>query len=207
MSAELKAFVEESQALDETLAGVPAEAWTRQALGQWNIAQLVAHLVRAATRVATYLDAEVHGDPVVDRVSYWRYDDAAEAPEIARRAVREAAKVDAETLPALFTEGWRASAERAAQVGDSHVLATIMGPMRVDEYLATRVLELVVHHTDLRAALDLPAASTIAAARITMDVLEALLGGPRPRNLGRARFIQVATGRSASDDPRFPVLR
>jgi len=157
--------------------------------------------------VATYLDTEVHGDPVVDRVSYWRYDHAAEAPEIARRAALQAAKVDAETLPALFTEGWRSSAERAAEVGDSHVLQTIMGPMRLDEYLATRVLELVVHHTDLRAALDLPAVSTIAAARITMDVLEALLGGPRPRNLGRARFIQVATGRSPSDDPRFPVLR
>ncbi|MDQ3709156.1 MAG: maleylpyruvate isomerase N-terminal domain-containing protein [Actinomycetota bacterium] len=207
MDLELDAFVEECQALDDTLAGVPAEAWTRQALGSWDVAQLVAHLVRAATRVATYLDTEVHGDPVVDRVSYWRYDHAAEAPEIARRAALQAAKVDAETLPALFTEGWRSSAERAAEVGDSHVLQTIMGPMRLDEYLATRVLELVVHHTDLRAALDLPAVSTIAAARITMDVLEALLGGPRPRNLGRARFIQVATGRSPSDDPRFPVLR
>ena len=207
MGAELNAFVEECQELDETLAGVPTQAWTRHALGEWDVAQLVAHLVRAATRVATYLDFDVSGDPVVDRVSYWRYDHAAEGPEIARRAQEEAAKVDAETLPALFTEAWRTSAERAGEVGDSHVLHTLMGPMRIDEYLATRVLEVVVHHTDLRAARDLPAASTIAAARITMDILERLLGEPRPRNLGRARFLQVATGRLSSDDPRFPVLR
>ncbi|MDQ3538619.1 MAG: maleylpyruvate isomerase N-terminal domain-containing protein [Actinomycetota bacterium] len=207
MGSELDAFSDECRALDETLAGVSAEAWTRHALGAWNVAQLVAHLVRGATRVATYLDVEVGGNPVTDRVSYFNYDHTGEAPEIARRAVQEAAKVDAETLPALFTEGWRASAERAAEVGDGHVLHTIAGPMRLDEYLATRVVEMVVHHTDLRAALELPAVSTIAAARITMDVLEGLLGEPRPRNLGRARFIQVATGRFPSDDPRFPVLR
>ncbi len=115
--------------------------------------------------------------------------------------------VDAETLPALFTEQWRTSAERAAERDPATVMTSIWGPIRLDDYLSTRVVELVVHHLDLRAALDLPPAATPAAARMTMATLEALLGGPRPRNLGRTRFILAATGRIDSDDPRLPVLR
>jgi hypothetical protein len=79
--------------------------------------------------------------------------------------------------------------------------------MRLGDYLATRVVELVVHHLDVRAALDLPPAPTPAAGRLTMEVLEGLLGTPRPRNLGRTRFILAATGRITVDDDRFPVLR
>jgi hypothetical protein len=40
-----------------------------------------------------------------------------------------------------------------------------------------------------------------------MTLLEGLLGAPKPRNFGRARFIKAATGRITTDDPRFPVLR
>ncbi len=79
--------------------------------------------------------------------------------------------------------------------------------MRLDDYTATRVLELVVHHMDLRRALDLPPAPTPAAGLLTMRLLEGLLGSPRPHNLGRTRFILTATGRIPSDDPRFPVLQ
>ncbi len=204
---ELDAFREECAAVDETLASVAAGDWTRPALGEWDVSQLVAHLLRGVSRVSVYLDIEPDGPPGVDRVGYWRYDADAESPGVAQRAVQEAAKVDAETLPALFTEAWQTSAERAGALPGDHVLPTFRGPMRLDEYLATRVLEVVVHHLDLRRALDRPQASTVAAARLTMEILEGLLGEPRPRNLGRTRFLQVATGRLPSDDPRFPVLR
>lgn len=204
---ELDALVDECRTVDVTLADVPGEAWTRPALGEWDLSQLVAHLVGCVSRISAYLDEPVSGPVAVDRVAYWRYDADAESPGIARRAVQRAAQVDAETLPALFAEGWRAAAERASGLPADHVLTTFRGPMRLDEYLATRVLEVTVHHIDVRRALDLPPASTPAAARITMAILEALLGEPRPRNLGRTRFILAATGRTSVDDPRFPVLR
>jgi len=205
---ELDAFTGECDAIDGTLAGVPADAWGRPALGEWALTELVAHLVRGASRVDAYLDEPVEGDaPACDRVSYWQFDLAAEAPAIAERARREAAKVDAETLPALFSDSWRASAQRAGGLPPGQLLATPRGPMRLGDYLATRVVELVVHHLDVRAALDLPPAPTPAAGRLAMEVLEGLLGTPRPRNLGRTRFILAATGRIAVDDDRFPVLR
>ena len=203
--AELTAFDAECRLMSQTLADIGE--WHAPALGQWNVAQLVAHTVRATTRVPAYLQEPVAGPPAVDRVEYFRYDAAAEAPAIAQRAIDEAAAIDPEQLPQAFTAGHAATLAAAAEVGPDHVLFTIMGAMRLDEYLATRVLEVVVHHMDLRAALDLPPASDPAAARLVMQILEGLLGSPRPRNLGRTRFIQVATGRLPSDDPRFPVLR
>lgn len=203
--SELTAFDAECRLMAQTLQTV--EAWDAPALGQWNVAQLVAHTVRATTRVPEYLEQPVSAPAVVDRVGYWRYDAAAEAPAIAQRAIDEAAAIAPEQLPAAFAAGHAATLQAGQAAGPDRVLFTIMGAMRLDEYVATRVLEVVVHHMDLRAAMDLPPASDPAAARLVMGILEGLLGGPRPRNLGRTRFIQVATGRLPSDDPRFPVLR
>ncbi|MEX0659059.1 MAG: maleylpyruvate isomerase N-terminal domain-containing protein [Egibacteraceae bacterium] len=205
---ELDAFEAEAQAIEATLGGMPADAWPRPGLGEWSVAELVAHLVRTATRVDAYHGVEVDAHrPDVDRVEYFRVDLEAAAPAIAQRARGEAADVDPCTLARRFADGWRASAARAGGLAADHLLATPHGAMRLDAYLATRVLELVVHHGDLRAALDQPPASTPDAQWLTMHLLEALLGSPRPRNMGRDRFIRAATGRITVDDPRFPVLR
>ena len=203
---ELAAFTDECAAVDQMLAGVPDDAWERPALGEWNLAALTAHLVRAATRITEYLPLPVEGEPEVDRVGYWRYDTEGQASAIAKRAIDEAAAVDARELPGRFAAGWRATAAAVNDHGPDQVLHTIMGPMRLDEYLATRVVEITIHHIDVRVALDLPPVSTPAAGRLTMGILEHLLGEPRPRNMGRTRFLQAATGRIETDDPRFPVL-
>lgn len=204
---ELAAFIDECSAVDETLGGVVDDAWDQPALGDWNLAQLTAHLIRGATRVTEYVPLPVEGEPAVDRIGYWSYDTEGQAGAIAQRAIDEAADVDPAELPGRFAVGWRASAAAANDHGPEQVLHTIMGPMRLDEYLATRVVEITIHHLDVRAALDLPPVPTPSAGRMTMGILEQLLGEPRPRNLGRTRFLQAATGRIPSDDPRFPVLR
>ncbi len=203
---ELDAFRAECSAVDATLADVPADAWTRPALGSWNLAELVAHLVRAVNRLTAYVDLPVEEAPPVERFAYFR-DVASQAPEVAARAVEEARKVDAETLPALFAESWRTDAELAETLPADRLITTIRGPMRVNDYLATRLLEVVIHHIDVRAALDLPAAPTPEASQLTMELLEGMLGSPRPHNLGRVRFLLTATGRLPSEDERFPLIQ
>jgi uncharacterized protein (TIGR03083 family) len=203
---ELTAFEAECMAIDVTLADVPAEAWTRPALGSWNLAELVAHLIRGASRLTAYVDEPVEADePAYDRFGYFRFDHAAAAPDVAARAVAAAREVDAETLPALFAEAWREDAALAAELPADRLIATIRGPLRVDEYLATRVLEVTIHHIDVRTALDLPAAPSPEGAKLTAELLEGLLDGPKPR-LGRLRFLLTATGRLPSDDERFPLI-
>lgn len=205
--AELDALEEECLALEDTLGEVSAEDWTRPALGEWTLAELVAHLVRAVTRPDAALEAEVDPDqPTVDRVEYYR-NVAGDAAGIAERARAYAGDVEPTELSEAFAEGWRASAAKASGVAPDTLVSTPRGAMRLDEFLATRVLELVVHHMDVRRALDLPPASTIEAERMTMHLLESLLGSRRPRNMGRDRFIRAATGRLEVDDPRFPILQ
>ncbi len=203
---EIDAFAQECAAADETLAAVAPDAWARPALGSWNLAELAAHLVRGATRITEYLPQPAAAVAECDRVSYFQFDADAIAPGVAQRAVEEASGVDPVTLPGRFSAGWLASVAAARDHGPAQLLATFRGTMRLDEYVATRVVEVVVHHLDVRTALDLPPASTPAASRMTMAILEALLGQPRPRNMGRTRFILAATGRLQVGDLRFPVL-
>ena len=209
------AFLDECAVALDTLQQIPVDAWSQPGLGEWNLAQLTAHLTRATTRVPEYLSLPVEDAPPVDRVGYFRTymlrlqlseDTDVDAPAIAQRSVDDAAGIDPTTWPQRFAEGTRATVRACAAHPSGHVLQTLVGPMRLDEYVATRVLEVVVHHMDVRAALDLPPVATPAAARMTMEILEGLLGEARPRNLGRTRFILAATGRTATDDPRFPVL-
>ena len=202
---ELAAFAEECAAVDLTLAAVGADAWRGPGLGSWTMTQLVAHMVRGASRIDQYLDQPVDGPVAADRITYW-HGVADEAAAVAQRAVTEAEGVDPATLPARFATAWHRSVDRAQQLPADHVVATLRGPMRLDEYTATRVVEMAVHHTDVARALSVPPVMTPAAAQMTASVLEGLLGEAKPRNLGRARFIAVATGRTPSDDPRFPVL-
>lgn len=203
---ELEAFVEECAAVEQTLAAVDSQDWARPALGSWNLAELGAHLIRGVTRITAYLLEPVTGPAEVDRITYFQFDTEAAAAGVAQRAVDEAAEVDPTTMPGRFAAGWVASAAAARDHGPDQLLTAFRGAMRLDEYVATRVLEVVVHHLDVRAALDLPPASTPAGSRLTMSILEALLGESRPRNMGRSRFILAATGRLAVDDPRFPLL-
>ena len=203
---ELAAFTAECLRAEATLDAIRPESWDAPGLGSWNLAQLVGHLVGGVGRINDYLDQPVSGPVAVDRVEYFRYDAAVEAAGVAARGVQQAAEIGTARLAEEFGVRWRRSAQRAEALPADHVLPTFRGPMRLDEYVATRVLEVVVHHMDLRGALDLPADSDPAAARLTMGILEGLLGAPRPRNMGRTRFILAATGRVAVDDPRFPVL-
>ena len=202
---ELEAFVAECKVIERTLADITGAQWDEPALGVWNMAQLVAHVVRGAGRIAAYLPQPVEGPAQVDRVSYFA-GTADMADEVAQRAITEASDVDPMTLPERFTQQWRASADAARGESPDRITATIKGTMRLDDYISTRVLEMVVHHTDICRALARPPVSDPAAAQLTAELLEGLLGESKPRNLGRARFIAVATGRTPSDDPRFPVL-
>ncbi|HEY8340751.1 MAG TPA: maleylpyruvate isomerase family mycothiol-dependent enzyme [Egibacteraceae bacterium] len=207
---ELDAFRQECRAIDDTLAAVPADAWSLPGLGEWSVSELVAHMVRGVGRIAAYLDATdgaAAREPVAcDRIGYWRFDLVAEAPAVAARARAEAADVDPATWPTRFAEAWRRSADRAEAAGPEAPIRALRGVMRLADYTATRVLEAVVHHMDLRTALGQPPVPTEDAARSVVADLEALLGAPKPRTLGRTRFIRVATGRLPSDDPRFPLL-
>lgn len=204
---ELDALRSECQRIEATLRGIAAEDWSRPGLGEWDLHTLATHLTRTVGRVIGYLDLEPPEGPAeLTRVTMYRYDVGKVAPDVAQRARNEAADLPPEQLPEEFGRVWRAAVDKAAGFPADHLVRSPFGSIELADYLATRTTEAVVHHMDVRRALDLPPDPSPDAADVVVEILEGLLGGPRPRNLGRDRFILVATGRIGHDDPRFPVL-
>jgi hypothetical protein len=83
------------------------------------------------------------------------------------------------------------------------------GPIARDDYLRSRLLELVVHGDDLQRALGrddaplLPAAVTAVSEALAAAYEERTGSRPDDEGLG---WIRRAAGRVRSDDPHLPLL-
>jgi hypothetical protein len=84
--------------------------------------------------------------------------------------------------------------------------------MRLDEFIASRVVEAVVHGMDLTDALGRVALQTPRATKITAAILDELLarrtvaGRPTDLRVDDMAFIRAASGRDKHPDPRFPLI-
>ena len=151
-----RAFADAAQWFVE-VAGLVGDRWEAPGLGEWDVRALVGHTSRSLLTVESYLARRAAGVDVGSALDYYRATRAVAAgPEVAQRG-RDAGE-------ALGDEPARAVAEIAARVvplvdgsDGSELVTTIAGGMRLVDYLPTRTFELVVHTTDLTAALAVPA--------------------------------------------------
>ena len=142
------------------------------ALAEFSVRGLAGHLLRAMTSVEGYLDrAEPAGAAPVSAAEYYAAvigtdtDINSDLHRSVRQRGVEAAPGPADEYPARWREtAARLEARLAAatpgrlvQVYGDHVLT-------LDEYLVTRLIELVVHGDDLAASLGVPAPPLPAAA-------------------------------------------
>src|SRR5215472_8843767 len=154
-------------------------------------AALVGHTSRALLTVETYLARPAAAVDIASAPDYFRATSAAAAgPAVAARGR------DAGT--ALGSDPAAAVAEIAARVlalvdtrDGTEVVATIVGGMRLGDYLPTRTFELAVHTADvattLGVPLDVPATAAAQALHIVADLaLNSGLAGP---------LLLAATGR------------
>ena len=168
-------------------------------LGEWSVAELIAHTTRAFTTTVDYIDpAPADGPDLLAASAYWRKGLSTEGVNeaVAERARSELAGMDDVIAVALER------ADTALQtVGATLPNATVhspLGDLRFDQYLVTRTVEIVVHGLDLAAALevDLPAPASATS------VVIALLGEcVRNDAAASATVIRALTGRSAHGSP------
>jgi hypothetical protein len=152
-----------------------------------------------------------------DRVATARSATAADADRVttARPATTGDSNRAATGRPAVAGDSDRAATGRSAAAGDglaafaatvSEVVAACRAeppgrvvrtrhgdPMRLDDFLTTRVVEVAVHGFDLADGAGVPSWLTPAAA----DTLQDLLLGPGRRAPDPAHFLRVATGRAS----------
>jgi hypothetical protein len=157
-------FLATGRVAADLLAAPEVEAaWERpSALPEFSVRGLAGHLLRATGSVAAYLDRpEPDGDPV-SAAEY--YVQAVEEPDIhsdVHRAIRQRGEEEAaggyeavrDRSYALLDElGARLESEPA----DRKVRAYKDLVLRIDDYLVTRLIELVVHVDDLAVSAGVP---------------------------------------------------
>ncbi|HEY3036807.1 MAG TPA: maleylpyruvate isomerase N-terminal domain-containing protein [Streptosporangiaceae bacterium] len=172
-------------------AALVGDRWDRPGLGEWDMRALVGHTSRSFVTVETYLARPAAAAEMASAADYFRATRAAAAgPDVAARGRDAGAALGADPAAAVAEIAARVLALVDTQDG-SELVTTIVGGMRLGDYLPTRTFELVVHTADLATALgvppDVPATSAAQALHIITDLAVADgLAGP---------LLLAATGR------------
>jgi uncharacterized protein (TIGR03083 family) len=188
------AFRESAHWWRSLVGGVDDHQWDLMALGEWTVRELVAHGARAFKTVAEYVEGEPK-DPtrIATAAEYFRIVLAEQTPHvhIANRARKEAREED--DWVSATDRAWAVAELVVSKVPADTDLHLFVGEMALDQYLATRVVELVVHGTDLAEAIGIPSPPPPSGARVAIDVLLDLAAPD-----DAASVVRLLTGRSGS---------
>ncbi|MFD8512904.1 sterol carrier family protein [Streptomyces antimycoticus] len=163
--AQLRLVRKAAEGLEPTALDAPTR------LGDWTVRELIAHLSMAVTSVVRLL--ELPAPPVREvTVTGWASAVAGHSGSIDEDTRGLAADAD----PGELLERAEARfAEVAAVAPADRLLAARVGAMRLDDYLVTRCVELVVHADDLADAIGVPVPhdrqALATATRVLADAL------------------------------------
>ncbi|KOX07318.1 mycothiol maleylpyruvate isomerase [Nocardiopsis sp. NRRL B-16309] len=202
----------ESAALEGVLSGLSeAEAVLPSRCAPWDVAALSVHTVGALLRVGLMLEEAPPG-PGVGLVSAAGYyaPDVRFSPEVNGERVRSALvaaerRADAGEPGRVLRERWRPLLARLASEEGGRVVVTRHGdPMRLTDFLVTRVVEALVHGLDLADALGrepwcsregLGVVTGLVFGGADMVAVEAVLPGAADGGAGSVAAVRAVTGR------------
>jgi hypothetical protein len=220
-------YIDLVDALDEgltavlkTFTGLSQADWSRStrlepldpAQRHWTVLELAAHFNISIGLTLALVDGAQAGQTGRDRVSFFIFDRSQVAPVVYDYAVAQAeGRQPADMLRAL--EDTFVRTLRAAK----GTPPDLVGPgyyalMRLDEFVASRVVEAVVHGLDLTDALGRDPLTTPRGIAVTAQILDELLARRtvpgRPADLvgDDTAFIRAVSGRGNHTDPRLPLI-
>ena len=148
------AFLSAADSFAAQVARIPLADLTGPGLGDWDLRALVGHTSRSLVTVEAYLDQPATEATVPSAAHYYLAiaqtggASGAEIVERGRQAGQALGDDPASSVAALAAR----VRQKLAGLDAAHLLTTIAGGMRLDEYLRTRTFELVVHGLDIGAA-------------------------------------------------------
>jgi hypothetical protein len=114
-------------------------------------------------------------------------------------------------MPGVLHETFTKTIDGARALAPDTVGPGFYALMRLDEFVASRVVEAVVHGMDLTDALGRDSIATPDGIALTATILDQLLARRtvpgRPADLADDRaWVRAASGRAEHDDPRLPLI-
>jgi uncharacterized protein (TIGR03083 family) len=171
-----EALIEQSAAVLAWLVDVPPEAFARPSvLPGWDVRVLVAHLVLVQHGLARLLTRRSSGPalPAWEFVRRYRRDVAT----ISASTIAAAGDKTGEQLVAEFERATAAVPDSLAGVPPTNLIETPRGATTVADFVATRIVELVVHADDLsrslptRAPIPMPRGPLGSCCRTLTEIL------------------------------------
>jgi uncharacterized protein (TIGR03083 family) len=193
-----QACVDATQWFVGTVALV-GDRWDAPALGDWDVRALVGHTTRALLTVESYLGRPAKEVSVDSAASYFRAGRAAAtSAAVAARGLEAGAALGSDPVAAVEELASRVLRTLEHRDG-SELVTTIVGGIRLGDYLPTRTFELTVHTADLATALGLPLEVPASAAAQSLRIVADLAvadGRSAPLLLGATGRVGLPAGYS-----------
>jgi uncharacterized protein (TIGR03083 family) len=198
-----EALLEQSRTVLAWLKGLPAGTFERPTvLANWDLRQLAGHLVLIHSSFTTSIDQPTKeaAVPVHEFVTRYRRD----VDMIMESTLQASAGLSGPEVVERLESAIDDLAKRLdAGVRMPQVIITRRGPITIEDYLATRIVELVVHTDDLNRSVPEMTPATLqrsALARCTRT-LAAILAARHPGRSVEVRVPPYAAVQCAIADP------
>jgi uncharacterized protein (TIGR03083 family) len=180
----------------------------------WTVLELAAHFDVFMGLTMGLVAEPMVAQPVVDRASFYISvsDRSKVSPVIYQYIVDHAQGHTPATIRNQVNETFSQALEAIRTTPPDTIGPGFFGPMRLEEFVATRLVEVRVHGMDLTDALGLAPMpmpeTTVMAAEVLEEVLarRAVPGRPTDLEGDDLAFIRAAAGRDDHPDPRLPIV-
>jgi uncharacterized protein (TIGR03083 family) len=212
-------LAEELRRVEEAFRGLSLREWETPtklvpvdpSLPPWTVFELAGHFDISIGLTRMLMAGRDGSQPARDRTSFFINPRSETAPVVYDYAFKMVAGKTPADMPDALHETFSKTVQEARQLPPETVGPGYFAPMRLDEFVASRVVEAVVHGLDLTQALGRDCIATTEGIELTATILDDLLArrtvGPRPAELSdQLDWIVAASGRAPYADPRLPLV-
>jgi hypothetical protein len=217
--ADVQTLETELARVEQAFRGLNESDWRRptllrpldETLPHWTLFELAGHLDISIGLTRMLIDGLGEERPARDRTSFFINPRSETGPVVYGYAYTMVEGKTPADMPGVLAETFGKTIEEARSVPASAVGPGYFAPMQVDEFVASRVVEAVVHGLDLTQALGRDPIGTPQGIALTASILDDLLArrtvGRRPADLADdLAWVLAASGRAEHPDNRLPLI-
>ena len=217
--ADVQTLEAELARVEQAFRGLTESDWRRSTLLQplaeglprWTLFELAGHFDISIGLTRMLIEGRGDLQPARDQTSFFINPRSETGPVVYEYAYTVVQGKTPADMPDVLAETFAKTIEECRAVPADTVGPGYFAPMQVDQFVASRVVEAVVHGLDLTLALDRAPIASSAGLALTALILDDLLArrtlGRRPADLADdLAWVLAAAGRAEHADTRLPLI-